>query len=204
MLLAQPMPMSGEERQFVFSHKSVQRLNDWTYDDYKDYVASPIGRQIVFSEGQRWIGIMAMIRAQSRFAAAFVAGRVKAPKPLPHRPERSGSDAGASGDAEAAGREMQPGVAGGSAPGASAGYSGDDDGGSTTMNLRENLGDNELFLKSADQLNGKDSEVMFKKLRSLRADISKYCKQLDDATRKAKSMGMEQALKNAMNSVIWD
>ena len=202
MLLAQPMPMSGEERNFVFNHKSVQKLHEWSYKDYKDYVASPIGRQILFGEGQRWIDIRMMLRAQAQFAEDFVAGKVKAPQPLPERPERRKV---MEEEADQNVEDMQPGVAGGSsAPGASAGYAGEDDGGDRSMNLRENLSDEELFLKDAKDLNGADSEALFKKLKALREDISTCCKRLDKATEEAKKKGLGQALENQINAVLWE
>lgn len=198
MLLAQPMPMSGEERDFVFKHKSVQRLNEWSYDDYRDYVASPIGRQILFGEGQRWIDIRMMLKAQAQFAADFVAGKVKAPQPLPPNPERRKKL-----QDEQAGGEDTAGSS--SAPGASAGYPGDDGGGGQiSMNLRENSSDEESFLKDAKDLSGTGSETLFKKLKALREDISVSCKQLDAATEEAKQKGLEQALENQMNAVVWD
>lgn len=203
MLLAQPMPMSGEERDFVFKHKSVQKLNEWSYNDYKDYVASAIGRQILFGEGQRWIDLRMMLRAQAQFAADFVSGRVKAPQPLPPNLERRKTlqDALTNGE-----QDMEPGSGGSSsAPGASAGYPGDDGGGEPkSMNLRENLSDEESFLKDAKDLNGADSEMLFKKLKALKEDISVYCKRLDAAEEEAKQKGLQEALENQMNAVLWD
>lgn len=203
MLLAQPMPMSGEERDFVFKHKSVQKLNEWSYDDYKDYVASAIGRQILFGEGQRWIDLRMMLRAQAQFAADFVAGKVKAPQPLPPNLERRKKLQDALTDGE---QDMEPGSGGSSsAPGASGGYPGDDGGGEPkSMNLRENLSDEESFLKDAKDLNGADSQMLFKKLKALKEDISVHCKRLDAAEEEAKQKGLEQALENQMNAVLWD
>lgn len=202
MLLAQPMPMSGEERDFVFNHKSVQKLNEWTYKDYQDYVASPIGRQILFGEGQRWIDIRMMLCAQAQFAEDFVAGKVKAPQPLPERPERRKS---LTDDETQEGEDMQPGSAGSSsAPGASQGSPGEDDGGERRMNLRENLSDDELFLKDAKALTGADSETLFNKLKALREDISTCCKRLDKATEEAKKKGLAQALENHLSAVLWE
>lgn len=207
MLLAQPMPMSGEERDFVFKHKSVQKLNEWTYKDYKDYVSSAIGRQTLFGEGQRWIDIHMMLRAQAQFAEDFVAGKVKAPQPLPARPERRKQlqDNAVTGDGDGD-NSNQSGAAGdSSAPGASAGYPGDDGGGQPgSMNLRENMSDDELFLKNSSDLNGADGEALFKKLKALRAEISTCCKRLDAATSEAKKKGLGQALENHMSAVDWE
>jgi hypothetical protein len=193
MLLAQPMPMSGEEREFIFSHKSVQKLHEWTADDFRTYVSSPIGRQILLGEGQRWIDIRNMLRAQARFASDFVAGRRKRPQPLPAKPvpKPAPEDAGAGIDG---------------APGASSpGYAGDDGGGGTpSMNLGQNKGPDDLFLQDASALEGARGESTFAQLKKVRMDISKYCKELDQLTRSAEQRKLSRQLEEAMSSVSWD
>ena len=196
MLLAQPMPMSGEERAFVFSNKSVQKLNEWSFADFKKYVSSPIGRRIVFDEGRRWIDIASMLKAQVEFASDFLAGRSKKPKPLSDKPEPE----------ETQTTDMQSGSsAGESQPGASAASPGQSSIGDTpSMNLRKNLSEKEKFLKDKSSLNGTESKTIFVKLKKLRADISKYCKQYDELMETAKKEGKTSSLERAMESVLWE
>lgn len=66
MLLARPMPMSKEERDFVFSHKAPETIRTWSAEDFDLYVNDPIGAQQIFSEGQRWIDLRKMLIVQVR------------------------------------------------------------------------------------------------------------------------------------------
>lgn len=213
MLLAQPMPMSGEEREFVFSHKSVQKLHEWSSADYQAYVASPIGRQILFGEAQRWLGINAMLKAQAEFAQDFLAGKTKKPLPLPARApeEASGRNAGGAsaqnGSAQAGAADGADGADGvpGAAAGSSGAYPGEDGGGSTpSMNLMQNLSKEEKFLSDISMLTGKSSADTFARLKKLRSDISKYARNLDEQMKIAQTKGLQPALEEAMNSVEWN
>lgn len=197
MLLAQPMPMSGEERKFVFSNKSVQKLHEWSLADYKKYSSSPIGRRILFEEGNRWIDLRCILKAQVEFARDFLAGKIKRPKPLPNKhipkpPTTSNANNQIGG---------APGV---SPSGAAEGSSGPFDDNTPSMNLRKNLSNEELFLKNQSELTSTNSETMFSKLKSLRTDISKYCSQYDQLLEKAKKSGKGRLLEKAMASVIWE
>ena len=200
MLLAQPMPMSGEERKFVFSHKSVQKLHKWSDNDFKKYVSSPIGRRILFDEGNKWIRLRCVLKAQVKFARDFIEGKSKKPKPLPYKQE---SDGDSSNNTDIS--SNQPNGPGSTAPGASAGYPGEDGLGDTpAMNLRQNMSPEEKFLKNKSVLTDTNSKTIFKKLKVLRTDISKYCKQYDALINSAKAEGKNKSLENAMASVIWE
>ncbi len=215
MLLAQPMPMSGEEREFVFSHKSVQKLHEWSLKDYLDYTNVPLGRQQIWAEGQRWIGIRKMVRAQAEFTRNFLAGKISKPKPMPKvsrskegtaepaveltNEASSGSNAGSSDPGETS--------AGASSPG----YAGDDgggdsgiNGGTPSMNLAENNTDEDLFLTNQSVLTGAQAEETFKQLKKLRMDISTYCGEIEELKKKAAQRKLTKKLDDAVNSVSWD
>jgi hypothetical protein len=64
MLIAQPMPMSGEEREWFAKHKSVQQIDTWTFADMQAYFDSEIGRRTIIGEGERYIGLIKMLNKQ--------------------------------------------------------------------------------------------------------------------------------------------
>jgi len=72
MLLATPMPMTGEERQFVFSHEALEKLRDWPASKFDEYVSSPIGRRQAAQEACRWRDLAAMLKRQVDKAAEFL------------------------------------------------------------------------------------------------------------------------------------
>jgi hypothetical protein len=218
MLLAQPMPMSGEEREFVFSHKSVQKLQEWSLKDYLDYTNVPLGRQQIWAEGQRWIGIRKMVRAQSEFMRSFLAGKASKPKPLPKgsRPKEATSEPAVEptnqGNSEASsGSNAGSSDPGDTSPGASSpGYAGDDGGGSysngvtPSMNLAENNSPEDLFLSNQSVLTGAQAESTFNQLKKLRTDISTYCTEIEELKKKAAQRKLTKKLDDAVNSVSWD
>lgn len=77
MLLARPMPMSQEERDFVFAHKAPETIKTWSAQDFDQYVSNPIGAQQIFSEGQRWIELRKMLLAQVRAGKQLLYGQKK-------------------------------------------------------------------------------------------------------------------------------
>ncbi|MGD9684774.1 MAG: hypothetical protein AB7W16_26720 [Candidatus Obscuribacterales bacterium] len=72
MLLATPMPMTGEERQFVFSHEALEKLRDWPASKFDEYVSSEIGRRQAAQEACRWRDLAAMLKRQVDRAAEFL------------------------------------------------------------------------------------------------------------------------------------
>lgn len=225
MLLAQPMPMSGEEREFIFSHKSVQKLQEWSLKDYLDYTNVPLGRQQIWAEGQRWLSIRKMVRAQAEFTRNFLAGKASKPKPLPmvSRPKEgeaeppaqsteqdnsqtsSGASAG-SNSAGAGGNSAGSNSAGASSPG----YAGDDGGGggssngTPSMNLAANNTAEDLFLSNQCVLTGAQAESTFNQLKKLRTDISTCCTEIEELRKKAAQRKLTKKLDDAVNSVSWD
>ncbi len=221
MLLAQPMPMSGEEREFVFSHKSVQKLQEWSLKDYLDYTSVPLGRQQIWAEGQRWLSIRKMVRAQAEFTRNFLAGKASKPKPLPKisRPQEAAADTAAepneqSDSATSSGASAGSSNAGSTSPGASSpGYAGDDGGsgggsdsssGTPSMNLAENNSSEDLFLTNQSVLTGAQAESTFNRLKKLRTDISTYCTEIEELKKKAAQRKLTKKLDDAVNSVSWD
>ncbi|MBA4026749.1 MAG: hypothetical protein C0473_00765 [Cyanobacteria bacterium DS3.002] len=214
MLLAQPMPMSGEERDFVFSHKSVQKLQEWSLKDYLDYTNVPLGRQQIWAEGQRWIGIRKMVRAQAEFTRNFLAGKASKPKPLPKgsKPQEVEAEPTFQGNSEASSGSnagsSDPGEA--SAGASSPGYAGDDGGGSysngvtPSMNLAGNNSAEDLFLSNQSVLTGAQAEITFNQLKKLRTDISTYCTEIEELRKKAAQRELTKKLDDAVNSVSWD
>ncbi|MBP9091022.1 hypothetical protein KBI23_08335 [bacterium] len=218
MLLAQPMPMSGEEREFVFSHKSVQKLQEWSLKDYLDYTSVPLGRQQLWAEGQRWLGIRKMVRAQAEFTRNFLAGKASKPKPLPKgsRPKEataepaveptnqgnsaasSGSNVGSSDPSDTSPGTSSPGYAG------EDGGDGGIDGDTPSMNLAENNSSEDLFLTNQSVLTGAQAESTFNQLKKLRTDISTYCTEIEELKKKATQRKLTKKLEDAVNSVSWD
>ncbi|MBK9145040.1 MAG: hypothetical protein IPM23_21315 [Candidatus Melainabacteria bacterium] len=72
ILLATPMPETGEERQFVFSHESLEKLRDWPASKFDEYVSSPVGRRRAAQEACRWRDLAAMLKRQVDRAAEFL------------------------------------------------------------------------------------------------------------------------------------
>lgn len=64
MLLATPMPMSQEERDFMHKHPSLEKLRDWTQAQFDDYVGTKMGQNQAAQEGFRWRGLVSMLRKQ--------------------------------------------------------------------------------------------------------------------------------------------
>lgn len=77
MLLARPMPMSQEERDFVFAHKAPETIKTWSAQDFDQYVNDPIGAQQIFSEGQRWIELRKMLLIQVKAGKQLLYGQKK-------------------------------------------------------------------------------------------------------------------------------
>lgn len=77
MLLARPMPMSQEERNFVFAHKAPETIKTWSAEDFDQYVSDPIGAQQIFSEGQRWIELRKMLLTQVKAGKQLLYGQKK-------------------------------------------------------------------------------------------------------------------------------
>ena len=219
MLLAQPMPMSGEEREFVFSHKSVQKLHEWNLKDYLDYTSVPLGRQQIWAEGQRWLSIRKMVRAQAEFTRNFLAGKANKPKPLPKvsRPQEPSADTVADPNVQNEQNEQNDsstssGTNAGSANAgvSSPGYAGDDGGGSDSssgtpsMNLEQHNSSEDLFLSNQSVLTGAQAENTFNQLKKLRTDISTYCTELEELKKKAAQRKLTKKLEDAINSVSWD
>lgn len=217
MLLAQPMPMSGEEREFVFSHKSVQKLQEWSLKDYLEYTSVPLGRQQIWAEGQRWLGIRKMVRAQAEFTRNFLAGKVSKPKPLPKvsRPQEAPAEPAVEAN-EQSDSATSPGASAGSSDAGSAsagasspGYAGDDGGsdsssGTPSMNLADNNSSEDLFLTNQSVLTGAQAESTFNQLKKLRTDISTYCTEIEELKKKASQRKLTKKLEDAVNSVSWD
>jgi hypothetical protein len=211
MLLAQPMPMSGEEREFVFSHKSVQKLHEWSLKDYLDYTNVPLGRQQIWAEGQRWLSIRKMVRAQAEFTRNFLAGKANKPKPLPKVSKLQKNEADTA--AEPSEQDNSSTLSGASAGASSPGYAGDDggggadsgsSGGTPSMNLAENNSAEDLFLSNQSVLTGAQAESTFNQLKKLRTDISKYCTEIEELKKKVAQRKLTKKLDEAVNTVSWD
>jgi hypothetical protein len=211
MLLAQPMPMSGEEREFVFSHKSVQKLQEWSLKDYLDYTSVPLGRQQIWAEGQRWLGIRKMVRAQAEFTRNFLAGKASKPKPLPKvsRPQEATAEPAVEPNEQSDSATSPGASAGASSPG----YAGDDGGsgggsdsssGTPSMNLADNNSSEDLFLTNQSVLTGAQAESTFNQLKKLRTDISTHCTEIEELKKKAAQRKLTKKLEDAVNSVNWD
>jgi hypothetical protein len=198
MLLAQPMPMSQEERDFIFKNKSVQKIQEWNLADFTTYAAHPIGKRELQNEGTRWADIRKMVRAQASFGRDFLAGKASKPSPppasaLPPEPAPPEQPA-ATGD----GNSSQPGAS-------SPGYAGDDGGGGTpSMGLNRIKDPLTVLLGKEGAFTGAQAEKTLNELKSCRSDISKACKELDEIKKEAAKRNLTQVFENAINAVSWD
>jgi hypothetical protein len=75
MLLARPMGMSAEERNFDFSHKAPETIGSWTLPQFQEYISTALGRRSMLSEWQRWNSLNHMLDSQLAVGKAFMAGK---------------------------------------------------------------------------------------------------------------------------------
>lgn len=68
MLLAVPMPMTSEERDFLASHLPLDDIRNWSFDEFHNYIASPYGRSNVINEAFRWQDIVHSLERQNKIA----------------------------------------------------------------------------------------------------------------------------------------
>lgn len=71
MLLATPMPMTGEERTFLSKHPPLEQLLTWKQQDFDRYIADPLGLKHAAEEGVRWRDLSAMLKRQSNAGSRF-------------------------------------------------------------------------------------------------------------------------------------
>ncbi len=69
MLLATPMPMTQEERDFLFKHPALEKIRDWTQEQFDSYIDSELGRRQVAQEGVRWRDLVVMLKKQQSAGA---------------------------------------------------------------------------------------------------------------------------------------
>ncbi len=77
MLLAVPMPMTQEERTFLSQHPPLEKIRDWTQQQFDSYVSTDLGGRQVAQEGVRWRELVVMLKRQQQ--AGFVVLKKKAP-----------------------------------------------------------------------------------------------------------------------------
>lgn len=85
MLLARPMPMSQEERDFAFKNKAPESIRTWTLGEFQDYTKTPMGRTQMLQEGRRWVSIRTTLKEQLALGQEFLVagGKPKAKKNKP-------------------------------------------------------------------------------------------------------------------------
>jgi hypothetical protein len=66
MLMATPMPMTGEERQFLQTHGTLDGIRSWTLAKFKEYADSDLGRKHITEEAMHWRGNVEMLRKQRK------------------------------------------------------------------------------------------------------------------------------------------
>lgn len=72
MLLATPMPMTQEERDFLSKHPPLEKLREWNQEKFDDYISTELGLRQAFQEGYRWRGLVVMLKKQQTAAAGFL------------------------------------------------------------------------------------------------------------------------------------
>jgi len=85
MLLARPMPMSQEERDFAFKNKAPESIRTWTLGEFQDYTKTPMGRTQMLQEGRRWVSIRTNLKEQLALGQEFLVGGGK-PKAKKNKP----------------------------------------------------------------------------------------------------------------------
>ena len=65
MLMATAMPMTGEERNFLQTHKSLDGLRNWTLADFNLYISGDLGKKHVTEEAGHWQGILKMLKQEA-------------------------------------------------------------------------------------------------------------------------------------------
>lgn len=85
MLLARPMPMSKEERDFAFSHKAPETIRTWTLGEFQEYTKNPLGARDMISEGTRWVSLRRSLSGQLQFSKDFLSHRKISSPPRPKR-----------------------------------------------------------------------------------------------------------------------
>lgn len=74
MLLARPMPMSQEERDFAFKNKAPESIRTWTLGEFQDFTKTAMGRSQMLQQGRRWVGIRTTLKQQLVLGQDFLAG----------------------------------------------------------------------------------------------------------------------------------
>ncbi len=74
MLLARPMPMSQEERDFAFKNKAPESIRTWTLGEFQDFTKTAMGRNQMLQEGRRWVAIRTALKQQLVLGQDFLAG----------------------------------------------------------------------------------------------------------------------------------
>ncbi|MCC7527315.1 MAG: hypothetical protein IT342_02260 [Candidatus Melainabacteria bacterium] len=72
MLLATPMPITRQERDFLFKHPALEKIKDWTQEQFNSYVSSDLGTRQAAQEGVRWRELVVMLKKQQSAAASFL------------------------------------------------------------------------------------------------------------------------------------
>ncbi len=72
MLLATPMPMTGEEREFLHKHPSLEKVREWNQEQFDAYVGSELGLRQASQEGVRWRELVTMLKKQHSAAVKFL------------------------------------------------------------------------------------------------------------------------------------
>lgn len=204
MLIAEPMPMTGEERQFLFSHKSLQKIQEWTSADFEQYVESPLGRGHVIETGHRWFSLRRMLRNQIAFAKDFLSGKTGGALADQEEGSAGSLDTGSPGSLETTPPgSTRTGLSGSSTSG-SPGYSPDSlpRGQRSKHRPKSKDADDADFLKDESSFNMKaNTKDIFNKLRACRQDISELCRELDNLVEQARGKGQACDLERAMSSI---
>ncbi|MDR3613278.1 MAG: hypothetical protein P4L53_06915 [Candidatus Obscuribacterales bacterium] len=72
MLMATAMPMTGEEREFLQTHRNLDGVRDWKLVDFKSYISTALGKKHVAEEAAHWKGIVNMLNKQATAGSAFM------------------------------------------------------------------------------------------------------------------------------------
>lgn len=72
MLLATPMPMTKEERDFLWSHPAIEKIREWNQGQFDDYVSTELGLRQAGQEGYRWRELVVMLKKQQIAAAGVL------------------------------------------------------------------------------------------------------------------------------------
>ena len=90
MLMATPMPMTQEERQFFSTHPTLDGVRAWKVEEFRKYIGSALGKHHAAEESLRWRELVAMLTKQLAAVKPVLGIQQQAQGARPATPEIDG------------------------------------------------------------------------------------------------------------------